>query len=154
MLFVDDDHAQVRQRREDRGAGAHDHVRHHRRDLLPDAMPLGRRQAAVQDGDVFTVVEQQPEYSGGYNKMMDFLFENLRYPEDARSQGIEGTVYVSFIVETDGAVTNVKIIRGLGASVDQEAKRVVELFPNWQPGKQGGQAVRVKFVLPIKFKLG
>jgi len=110
-------------------------------------------EASAQEDKVFTVVEQQPEYPGGFDPMVQFIAENLRYPEDAKAQGIDGTVFVSFIVEADGAVTNVFVVRGLGPSLDQEAKRVVELFPNWQPGKQDGQAVRVKFVLPIKFKL-
>ena len=111
-------------------------------------------EASAQDGDVFTVVEQQPEYPGGYDSMLEFLRQNVRYPEDARAQGLEGTVYVSFIVEKDGAVTNPKVIRGVAPSVDQEAHRVVEMFPKWQPGKQDGQPVRVRFVMPIKFKLG
>lgn len=110
--------------------------------------------SAAQNDKVFTVVEQQPEFAGGYDAMIQFLAQNIRYPEDARTQGLEGTVYVNFIVEKDGAVTDVKVIRGVAASVDQEAKRVVEMFPNWQPGKQNGEVVRVRFVIPIKFSLG
>ena len=109
--------------------------------------------SAAQDDKIFTVVEQQPEFAGGYDAMIQFLGQNIRYPEDARAQGLEGTVYVNFIVEKDGAVTDVKVIRGVAPSVDQEAKRVVEMFPNWQPGKQNGEVVRVRFVIPIKFKL-
>ena len=111
-------------------------------------------EASVQDGKVFTVVEQQPEYSGGYEQMVSFLSQNILYPKDARTQGLQGTVYVSFIVEKDGAITNTKVVRGVSQSVDEEAKRVVESFPNWTPGKQNGQPVRVQFVLPIKFALG
>ena len=109
--------------------------------------------ASAQEDKVFTVVEEQPEYVGGHDKMIAFIFENLKYPADARAQGIEGTVYVSFIVETDGSVTDTKVIKGVAPGLDQEAKRVVDLFPKWEPGKQDGQAVRVKFVMPIKFKL-
>ena len=111
-------------------------------------------EAAAQDEKVFTVVQEQPEFRGGYDSMMTFLRQNLRYPQEARIKGLEGTVYVSFIVETDGSVTNAFIIRGIEESVDAEAKRVVEMFPPWIPGKQNNQSVRVRFVIPIKFKIG
>ncbi|MDQ2658520.1 MAG: M56 family metallopeptidase, partial [Bacteroidota bacterium] len=110
-------------------------------------------EAAAQD-KVFTVVEEQPEFPGGYDKMIAFIQENLRYPSNARQQGIEGTVYVSFIVEKDGAVTDSKVIRGISPECDQEVIRMMKLSPNWLPGKQGGEPVRVRFVLPIKFALG
>ncbi|HEU5145780.1 MAG TPA: TonB family protein [Chryseosolibacter sp.] len=110
--------------------------------------------SAAQNDKVFTVVQQQPVYPGGFDPMVQFIAANLRYPTEARTQGLEGTVYVSFIVEKDGTVTNTIVVRGVEASMDQEAKRVVEMFPKWEPGKQDGQPVRVKFVLPIKFSLG
>lgn len=110
-------------------------------------------EASKTDDKVFTVVEHQPEYPGGYNAMVNFIKENLRYPLDARQKGKEGTVFVSFIVETDGSVSEVKPIRGISQLCDEEAMRVVQLFPAWIPGKQKGEAVRVRFVLPIKFKL-
>ena len=110
-------------------------------------------EGAVQE-EIFTVVEEQPEFSGGYDSMMNFLRQNLRYPSDARQAGIEGTVYVSFIVWADGAVSEVKVIRGVHESVDREAKRVVEMFPKWKPGRQSGREVSVRFVIPIKFALG
>ena len=111
-------------------------------------------EAAAQDEKVFTVVQKQPEFPGGIDSLMNFLRENLRYPQEARTQGVEGTVYVSFIVETNGSVTNAAVIRGIEESVDAEAKRVVQMFPKWTPGKQNNEAVRVRFVVPIKFKLG
>ena len=110
-------------------------------------------EAAAQDEKIFTVVEEQPEFNGGYDAMMEFIRENLRYPADARQQGVEGTVYVSFIVETDGRVTSSKIIRGISAACDNEVLRMMNLMPNWKPGRQSGQDVRVRFVLPIKFAL-
>ena len=110
-------------------------------------------EAAAQDEKIFTVVEEQPEFNGGYDAMMEFIRENLRYPADARQQGVEGTVYVSFIVETDGRVTSSKIIRGISAACDNEVLRMMEIMPNWKPGRQSGQDVRVRFVLPIKFSL-
>ena len=108
---------------------------------------------ASQDEEVYTVVEEQPEFKGGYGAMMDFIRQNLRYPLVARQQGIEGTVYASFIVEVDGAVSSVKIIRGISPECDAEVKRMVEMFPNWKPGRQADEDVRVRFVLPIKFAL-
>lgn len=109
--------------------------------------------AAAQEDQIYTVVEQQPEYPGGFDPMLAFIRENMRYPADAREQGQQGTVYVSFIVEKDGSVTSTKVLRGVSPSVDQEAQRVVDMFPKWKPGKQNGQAVRVRFVLPIKFQI-
>jgi TonB family protein len=108
---------------------------------------------ASGEDKVFTVVEEQPEFPGGYDSMMVFIRRNLRYPAEARQKGLEGTVYTSFIVEKDGSVTDVKTIRGISPDADAEAARVIQLFPNWNPGKQGGEIVRVRFVMPIKYKL-
>jgi TonB family protein len=108
---------------------------------------------ASQQDKVYTVVEKQPEFPGGYDAMMEFIKANMRYPAEARQKGIEGTVYISFIVGKDGAVSDVKPIRGIGVQADSEAVRVVESFPNWIPGKQSGEAVNVRFVLPLKFAL-
>ena len=108
---------------------------------------------AAHEGDVYTVVEEQPEFNGGLDAMRNFIMGNMRYPLEARQQGIEGTVFVSFIVEKDGAMSETKIIKGISPQCDAEALRVVELFPPWVPGKQRGEAVRVRFVLPIKYKL-
>jgi TonB family protein len=104
--------------------------------------------------EVFMVVENQPEYIGGQKAMTDFLLKNVNYPENDKKNGIEGTVYVSFIVEKDGTVSEVKAIRGVNVSLDNEAIRVVKLMSKkWKPGTQKGKAVRVQFNLPIKFKL-
>lgn len=108
---------------------------------------------ASQEDKIYTVVEQQPEFSGGYDAMMTFIKQNMRYPANARQQGIEGTVFVSFIVGADGSVTDAKVIRGISQECDEEARRVVESFPNWIPGKQSGEPVSVRFVLPLKYKL-
>lgn len=102
---------------------------------------------------IYTVVEEQPKFPGGYDAMMAFIKENLRYPASARRQGHEGTVYVSFVVGADGSVSDTKVIRGISLECDDEAKRVVEAFPNWIPGKQSGMPVNVRFVLPLKYKL-
>lgn len=109
--------------------------------------------AAGHENKVYTVVEHQPEFPGGYDSLMGFLRKNIRYPSDARKAGYEGTVYLKFLVNVDGSVTDVSIIRGVSASIDAEAKRVVEMFPNWTPGRQAGQDVTVRFVIPVKFAL-
>lgn len=105
------------------------------------------------ENKIFTVVEQQPEFQGGYEAMMNFLKKNIRYPASARRMGVDGTVYVSFVVSKDGSISEVKVIRGLSADLDKEAVRVVSMMPPWRPGKQNGKPVFVRFVLPIKFKL-
>lgn len=110
-------------------------------------------EVVVEDNQIFTVVEQQPEFEGGYEAMMRFIQKNMRYPASARRMGVDGTVYVQFVVAKDGSISEVKTIRGISADCDKEAERVVNLMPNWKPGKQNGKAVFVRFVLPIKFKL-
>ncbi len=95
-----------------------------------------------------------PEYPGGVQEMMNFLANNLTYPEKARREKIQGRVFVNFVVEKDGAVSNVNILRGIGAGCDEEAKRVVELMPNWKPGEQNGEPVRVSFNLPVEIRAG
>ena len=109
--------------------------------------------ATAQDDEIYTVVEEQPEFPGGYDSMMNFIRSNLRYPLEARQQGIEGTVYASFIVNINGSVSDVKIIRGISPECNNEVKNLVESFPNWVPGKQSGRPVTVRFVIPIKFAL-
>ena len=105
------------------------------------------------ENKIFTVVEQQPEFQGGYEAMMNFIQKNMRYPASARRMGVDGTVYVSFVVSKDGSISEVKTIRGISADCDKEAMRVVSMMPPWRPGKQNGKPVFVRFVLPIKFKL-
>ncbi|MBK7213722.1 MAG: TonB family protein [Bacteroidales bacterium] len=106
-----------------------------------------------QDKPVFVVVENQPEYNGGQEAMMKYLVGAVKYPEEARKKGIQGPVYISFIVNEDGSISNVKCLRGIGGGCDEEAIRVVKGMPNWIPGTQKGKAVRVQFNLPIKFTL-
>jgi TonB family protein len=107
---------------------------------------------SVEDS-LFTVVEEMPEYPGGSEAMMKFLIENIKYPEQARKDSIQGRVFVNFIIEVDGKVSNAKVLRGIGGGCDEEAVRVVSLMPAWTPGKQRGKNVRVAFNLPIKFAL-
>jgi protein TonB len=103
---------------------------------------------------IFTVVEQPAEYSGGYEAMAKFIGKNLKYPAQARRMGVEGSVFVSFVIDKEGKISDVQIVKGIAADCDKEAARVVSLMPPWKPGKQNGRPVKSRFVLPIKFKLG
>lgn len=105
------------------------------------------------EAEIFTIVEEQPSFPGGEAALMEFLAKNTVYPPMARESNIQGTVYVQFVVEPDGSVSNVKIMRGIGAGCDEEAIRVVKNMPKWKPGKQRGKPVRVYFNLPFKFTL-
>jgi protein TonB len=102
---------------------------------------------------VFMVVEQPAEFPGGMEAMMKFLQKNMKYPAVARRMGIEGSVFVSFVVDREGKISDLNVIKGISAECDQEAVRVIKLMPSWKPGKQNGRAVKSRFVLPIKFKL-
>lgn len=105
------------------------------------------------DAPVLTVVEKMPIFSGGENELYKYVASSVVYPTVAKESGITGTVIVTFIVEKDGSVTNVKILKGIGGGCDEEALRVVKAMPKWSPGKQDGKPVRVQFNLPIRFSL-
>ena len=111
-------------------------------------------ETGIEDpNEIFIAVEEDPSYNGGYEAMQKYLAENIKYPQIARETGIQGTVYLTFIVERNGSVTDVKILRAVGGGCDEEAVRVVENMPKWNPGLQRGKPVRVKFTMPIKFSL-
>ena len=101
----------------------------------------------------FNMVEQMPEYPGGVQALMQFLYENIRYPEAAQTAGKEGRVVVQFVVEADGTVSSAKVVRSISEDLDAEALRVVNAMPRWTPGKHKGKAVRVKYTLPVSFRL-
>lgn len=100
--------------------------------------------------DVFLETEEMPEFNGN---LIEYLCENITYPDSAKIKGIEGTVYVIFIVEKDGTISNTEVIRGVSEELDNEALRVISEMPKWKPGKYDGQNVRVQYAIPIKFKL-
>ena len=102
---------------------------------------------------VFDTVEQMPEYPGGMQAMIAFLQTNMKYPEDAAKQKVEGRVMVQFIVETDGSISDVHVAKQVFPSLDAEAIRVVQAMPKWTPGKEKGRVVRVKYNLPIVFRM-
>ena len=103
--------------------------------------------------EIFTIVEDQPAFPGGNAAFYKFVASNMTYPAQARRMGIEGRVFVQFVVDKDGAVTEVKAVKGIGAGCDREAERVLNSSPKWTPGKQRGRSVKVRMVLPIIFKL-
>ncbi|BDD11567.1 protein TonB (plasmid) [Fulvitalea axinellae] len=102
---------------------------------------------------VHIVVESYPEFPGGINKFYKYVSNKLKYPSQARRQHVEGKVYIQFIVERDGSLTDIKVAKGIGGGCDDEAIRVLKSSPRWQPGKQRGRPVRVRMIIPIVFKL-
>ncbi len=108
---------------------------------------------APKEDEVFTVVEQNPEFIGGQAAMYAWLGKNIKYPAAASRANISGKVFVSFTVNTDGSITDAQVLKGLGFGTDEEAIRVVKSMPRWKPGKQSGRPVRVKYNLPISFQL-
>jgi protein TonB len=98
-------------------------------------------------------IDKQPQFPGGQAKLVEFLQENLVYPTDAQENRTQGQVYVEFVIEADGSITNAKVIRGIGSGCDEETVRVVYSMPNWTPGNHKGKNVRVKYVLPVSFYL-
>lgn len=102
---------------------------------------------------IYDTVDDMPEFPGGDAALLNFLYTNIKYPETARKNDIQGMSVVEFIVEKDGSLSNVKILRAIGSGIDEEALRVVNLMPNWQAGRQNDETVRVEYKLPIRFKL-
>lgn len=105
------------------------------------------------ENKVFDVVEQMPSFPGGQSALMSYLANNIKYPVVAQENGVQGRVVVSFVVERDGSITDVQVVRSVDPSLDREAQRVVRSMPKWIPGKQNGQAVRVKYNVPVSFRL-
>lgn len=106
-----------------------------------------------EDGKIYTVVEQQPVFPGGEAAMMAYIKKNLKYPAFASENGIQGRVVLSFVVEKDGSISNIEVMRSPAEELTQEAIRIVKSMPKWRPGKLKGEKVRVKYVLPITFRL-
>ncbi|UZD23666.1 energy transducer TonB [Algoriphagus halophytocola] len=110
-------------------------------------------QGAYAQTEAFEKVDKMPEPKDGMDGLVSYIGDNLIYPEDARKKGVEGVVVVSFVVQKEGDITDVKILRGIGTGCDEEAMRVVQGMPNWIPGEKDGSKVNTKMSLPIKFKL-
>ena len=120
---------------------------------IEEYVPIEVEEEEVEEQEIFIIVENQPEFPGGEQALYKFIRDNVKYPSLARETGIEGTVYIQFVVEPDGRVSNVKVVRSVGGGCDEEAVRVVKAKPKWKPGSQRGKNVRVSFTLPIKFSL-
>ena len=102
---------------------------------------------------VYQTVEEMPEFPGGVEAMMDYVAKSVVYPQEAMDNEISGRVLVCFVIEKDGSITEVEVLKGIGGGCDEEAVRVVKAMPKWKPGKQDGQPVRVSFTMPFTFKL-
>ncbi len=103
--------------------------------------------------DSFIIVEHMPSYPGGLNALYKYIGKKIKYPSQARRMGVEGKVFISFTINKEGRLTNIKLLRGIGSGCDEEAIRVLKKLPKWNPGKQRGKPVKVSMTLPITFKL-
>lgn len=120
---------------------------------IEPTIPIDIIEEEIVEEVPFIIVENMPTFPGGEKKMMEYVAKNVKYPQLAKEVGTQGRVFVSFVVEKDGSITNVTILRGIGSGCDEEAMRVVKSMPKWNPGLQCGRAVRVSCNLPINFKL-
>ena len=105
------------------------------------------------ENSIFQIVETQPEFPGGMAELMKYLQKNMRYPKVCKEQGLQGRVIVQFVVNADSTITDVNVVKPVNPHFDKEAVRVVEAMPKWNPGKQRGEPVRVRFTLPVTFRL-
>ena len=126
--------------------------------LLP-AMLFGQdkgtisTEGTVKGEQIYDIVEQYPEFPGGYSALTEWIDDNLKFPVEAAMDGIEGRVIVQFIVRPTGKIVDAKVVRGIAPSLDKEALRLINIMPSWIPGRQKGKAVNVRYTLPITFKL-
>ena len=116
----------------------------------PPPPPAPKPEVATK---VFDVVEEMPSFPGGNGALMSYLASNIKYPVVAQENSVQGRVIVSFVVERDGSISDVRVARSVDPSLDREAQRVVKSMPRWKPGKQNGSAVRVKYTVPVVFRL-
>ena len=105
------------------------------------------------ENDVYQIVQEMPKFPGGDKELFQFVADHIKYPEEAKKADTEGRVYVGFIVEPDGSLSDFKVLRGIGHGCDEEALRVVKSMPKWQPGMHRGKAVRVQYLVPVNFRL-
>ncbi|GAB3827681.1 energy transducer TonB [Hymenobacter jeollabukensis] len=117
---------------------------------MPNALP---EQPAVRDARIYTYVEQMPQPPGGIEGLMQHLRKHIKYPAEARRNQVEGKVFVRFVVQPDGRISDAEVTKGIGAGCDEEALRVISQMPAWTPGKQNGQAVSVYYTVPVTFTI-
>ncbi|MCQ2311439.1 MAG: energy transducer TonB [Paludibacteraceae bacterium] len=115
--------------------------------------PVEIKEEEEEDNVVFVIVENNPEFPGGTAAMMKYLSENIKYPVIAQENGIQGRVICQFVVNKDGSIVDINVVRSVDPSLDKEAIRVIKSMPKWKPGMQRGKPVRVKFTLPVVFRL-
>ncbi|WP_027418049.1 energy transducer TonB [Crocinitomix catalasitica] len=120
---------------------------------LPDVIPENKPEAPKKE-EIIDVPEVEPEFPGGEAAMAEWIQKNIVYPPMSVEMGEQGVVYVQFVVNSDGSIEQVKTVRGVSDAIDKEAQRIVKRMPKWKPGEQQGKKVRVRFVLPINFRLG
>lgn len=119
-----------------------------------NASTIGTEKVNIPQGDkIFTQEETMPSFPGGTQKLIEYINDNLQYPKDCKESCIEGRVIVTFFVEIDGSLSDIKVIRSLHPSMDAEAVRLVKTMPKWNPGSVDGKVVRKKFTMPVSFKL-
>lgn len=116
---------------------------------IPVAAPIEEEEEDV----VFQVVEKMPEFPGGQQALFEYLSKNIRYPVIAQENGLQGRVICQFVVNQDGSIVDIVVVRSVDPSLDKEAERVIKSMPKWKPGEQRGKAVRVKYTLPVNFRL-
>jgi protein TonB len=107
----------------------------------------------TKEDEIFTIVEDKPLFPGGQAELMKYLAKNIRYPDFAKENQIKGTCALEFVVEKDGSITDIKVLKDIGGGCGEEAVRVIKSMPKWEPGKQRGKPVRVKYTLPVQFRL-
>ena len=115
--------------------------------------PVEVEEEEVEEQQIFQVVEEMPEFPGGMGECMKFLSKNIKYPTISQENGVQGRVIVQFVVNRDGSIVDPVVVRGVDPYLDKEALRVISTMPKWKPGKQRGKAVRVKYTVPVMFRL-
>jgi periplasmic protein TonB len=121
--------------------------------LGKDPLPDTKGYSGTSDSGPYIFVQEMPEFPGGESKMLEYISENLYYPKGAQRQNISGTVYIKFVVDPQGQIKNIQLLKGIGGGCEEQAIQVIKRMPLWKPGKQNGQAVNVQLQLPINFKL-
>ena len=121
--------------------------------VIDEASPVDPEEDAPIEEKTFLVVDEMPEFIGGEKAMYNYIAKNISYPVKAKEAGVTGRVFVSFIIEKDGSISKVEVMRGIGSGCDKEAVKVISSMPKWKPGKQRGKEVRVQYRMPINFLL-
>jgi protein TonB len=148
MLVIVDDNTEIQDELEIEDSEANDKTA-----ITAVMQVTTKKEEEAEDAPVFFIVEEMPDFPGGQLALRKFIAQAIKYPVIAQENGIQGKVFVNFVVNKDGSVTGAKIARGVDPSLDKEALRVVMSLPKWKPGKQGGKPVRVSYTVPINFVL-